>query len=681
MLPRACSAVLICCAILAPRQSIAQTGDPCTLYTQGFPSFTTIDGMDNGAFRVEWCQGGGQITGSSFCNSGNGLRLNAPTQDPILWVYHAGQECTTITLEFQYAQFADSQTTLLYTLSNDTQLDCNASMTQSAGLLTNTSGLCTTALHPITLPPGASIYWKFDHGPNSNAIIIDNIKIHLEGCPCEGQVDPRGECCEIGTVPGCLDPVIEACICEIDPFCCDTLWDETCVAQVNALTCGTCGGSGCLTSFFVNFGNLFSPGSVCEKFPDIFESCEGSGPYTTSSGDCASTSDIAMRFGTGFPYSSATTKCVDLSAATSSALRLEYSKNPLTLGPRVEISINDGVTFATLWEAPFASGGVCEQICIDLADFLGITEIRFRFSSGSSLDNGARIDNLELVTETTCTILDRDCNENLVPDAIEIASGDAQDCNGNGVPDACDIAAQFSPDQNNDSVPDECSFVSAYTLDFGDPQDSVGLTGGGEILFLNSYVVLDGAQTISSVSWSWGDSVPVDNRATIVVYSDPTDDGDPIDAVLLVHHPVETYAQAFGFQRAAIPPTNVGTPGSVFYVGVLATHSDSENPAGFDSASAFPGRSWAIGDPTAINVFDLADNNLPPLLVELAGLPGNWSVRADVEVCTDLYTTEALYIVAQSPIDMDSDGSADDADNLILQRCIRSSETADVLSD
>jgi hypothetical protein len=678
---RICLAAVIAGAIFAPITADAQEAEPCTLYTQDFPSFTTIEGMDNGAFRVEWCQNGSSITSSSFCNTGNGLRMNASSQDPILWLYHEGQECAQILLEFQYAQFADSQTTLLYSISNDTTLDCAAPMTQTAGLLTNTSGLCTTALHPITLPPGSSIYWKFDHGPNANAIILDSIKVHLEGCPCEGQVDQRTDCCDIGIVPGCLDPVIEACICEIDPYCCENVWDEVCVEMVQSLSCGSCGSGDCLTSFYVDFGTFFSPGTVCEKFPDVFESCEGSGPYTTSSGECVNSADLGMRFGTGFPISAATTKCVDLSGATAAALRFDYTKTALSLGPEVEISIDDGASFVPLWEAPFADGNICESICLDLAEFLGTTGLHFRFSSGSSIENGSRFDDIELIAETTCIVLDRDCNENEIPDATDIATGDAQDCNGNGIPDECDIANLYSPDLNNDAVPDECNHVSAYALDFGEPEDSIGLTGGGEILFLNSFLTVEGAETISSVSWSWGDAVPSTNRATVVLYADPTDDGDPIDATLLVHHPVDTYAQPYGFQRAAIPPTNVGPPGSVFYVGIVCEHEDTENPAGFDSVSAFPGRSWAVGDPAAINVFDLADNDLPPLLVEQAGLLGNWTIRADVEACAALYTIDALYIVAESPIDMNSDGLSDDWDNLILQRCIRSSEAADMLAD
>ncbi len=49
-----------------------------------------------------------------------------------------------------------------------------------------------------------------------------------------------------------------------------------------------------------------------------------------------------------------------------------------------------------------------------------------------------------------------DCNNNSIPDDVDIAEGISQDCNDNGVPDECDIADETSDDCNEDGVPDEC---------------------------------------------------------------------------------------------------------------------------------------------------------------------------------------------------------------------------------
>jgi len=52
-----------------------------------------------------------------------------------------------------------------------------------------------------------------------------------------------GDCCEVQKTPGCGDPEIEACVCEMDPFCCGEeggVWDEVCAGEVVRFDCGTC---------------------------------------------------------------------------------------------------------------------------------------------------------------------------------------------------------------------------------------------------------------------------------------------------------------------------------------------------------------------------------------------------------------------------------------------------------
>ncbi|HWB76261.1 MAG TPA: hypothetical protein VG755_14925 [Nannocystaceae bacterium] len=51
-----------------------------------------------------------------------------------------------------------------------------------------------------------------------------------------------GDCCEPGDGTGCGDVVVRDCVCVDDPYCCETTWDELCVAEVTSLGCGACGG-------------------------------------------------------------------------------------------------------------------------------------------------------------------------------------------------------------------------------------------------------------------------------------------------------------------------------------------------------------------------------------------------------------------------------------------------------
>jgi hypothetical protein len=47
-------------------------------------------------------------------------------------------------------------------------------------------------------------------------------------------------CCEPHPSPGCDEVPVETCVCAIDPFCCQRQWDTICVGQVTSEQCGAC---------------------------------------------------------------------------------------------------------------------------------------------------------------------------------------------------------------------------------------------------------------------------------------------------------------------------------------------------------------------------------------------------------------------------------------------------------
>jgi hypothetical protein len=55
------------------------------------------------------------------------------------------------------------------------------------------------------------------------------------GASCEPPV-PSAPCCSPTGSPGCGDPEVEACVCDIDPFCCEEQFDSSCVEL--GLECG-----------------------------------------------------------------------------------------------------------------------------------------------------------------------------------------------------------------------------------------------------------------------------------------------------------------------------------------------------------------------------------------------------------------------------------------------------------
>jgi hypothetical protein len=382
---------------LAGGTAVAQE---CELTFESFSSFGGPAHFNNGTYRVEWCVNGAQVSTSAFCMTGNVLRMNSSAHDPVAWLYVGDTGCTSVKLRFDFGSFVTTGTVLKYKTSTDLSLDCSATIGDYAGSLDLADGICHTAEHAVNLGPNdRSVYWKFDHGlPSANAFFLDNVHVLLQGCDCDA-TPPTHDCCETGG-PGCDDPAVQACVCAIDPFCCTTAWDEQCVAEVDSFGCGTCGGGGCATEFSVGFGSFFQSGSVCTIWPALFETCEGSGPWISSGTACGGTGDYVMTFATGFPYSAAVTRCLDLSLTPAASLLFSYTKSS-GLGPRIDISVGGGA-FSTIWTAPYAPPGGCAAQCLDLGAYVGEPAIRLKFVSGSSSANGAAFDDILLVRGSGC---------------------------------------------------------------------------------------------------------------------------------------------------------------------------------------------------------------------------------------------------------------------------------------
>jgi len=373
-------------------RAVAQS---CNFYTTDFGSFGGPPDLIDGEMRVLWCVNGASITSSNFCATGNALRFDSGSEDPVILISTGALGCTAIEVSFKYAQFSSSGTIVKYGLTNAVTASCTASTTLTLAALTATGGACTAFSSTIPLGSSKGVYLRFDHGANTNAITIDDLVIRRVGCCASG----GHSCCEVGSA-GCADSSISSCVCAQDPYCCTTEWDAQCVAEVAQFGCGSCGGGGgggaCLSSLSIGFGTLYSGGSICTKFPQVFDRCEGSAPFLTSSLGCATSTDMAMRFSQGFPYSAAVTKCISLASFGVPALAFSYSKQTGTLGPRIDVSL-DGTTWSTAWTAPIAFEGTCQALLLDLSPLIGETSVQFRFSSGASTSNLAAFDDIAIV--------------------------------------------------------------------------------------------------------------------------------------------------------------------------------------------------------------------------------------------------------------------------------------------
>ncbi|MFH0981770.1 MAG: right-handed parallel beta-helix repeat-containing protein [Planctomycetota bacterium] len=66
------------------------------------------------------------------------------------------------------------------------------------------------------------------------------VDCNTNGLPDACELPTAHNCCETTHGPGCSDPVIETCVCVVDPYCCATAWDRLCAGEVESEGCGSC---------------------------------------------------------------------------------------------------------------------------------------------------------------------------------------------------------------------------------------------------------------------------------------------------------------------------------------------------------------------------------------------------------------------------------------------------------
>jgi hypothetical protein len=181
-------------------------------------------------------------------------------------------------------------------------------------------------------------------------------------------------------------------------------------------------------------------------------------------------------------------------------------------------------------------------------------------------------------------------------------------------------------------------------FDDGTSDNSVGLTAGGGLAWFNGFGASSGNTTVTTVHATFGTPVfpggtpPAGTTFQVAIWDDPNDDGNLTDGVLQAGSVTNATIEAGSidndvFQSINIPPTTVN---GTFFVGVVLTHAAGQFPAPLDQSAGGSlcgggaGGSWVAGDTTGtFNLVDLNANNVPPITIASAGLPGNWLLRID----------------------------------------------------
>jgi hypothetical protein len=184
--------------------------------------------------------------------------------------------------------------------------------------------------------------------------------------------------------------------------------------------------------------------------------------------------------------------------------------------------------------------------------------------------------------------------------------------------------------------------LATYQIDDGTMEDSVGFGDGSqnfESLWFNQFDVIPGAETITSVEVAWGTPAfpdpSLDGEAvTIAVWSDPNNDGNPSDGVLLGSVPgtIQNSGTDTFVTYTLSPAITLPAGATSFFVGDMTpAHPGFEQfPQGLDENSTLHRQSWvaAMSSGAPVDINNLGNNDFIGLIDDF-GLPGNWGIRAN----------------------------------------------------
>ena len=171
-------------------------------------------------------------------------------------------------------------------------------------------------------------------------------------------------------------------------------------------------------------------------------------------------------------------------------------------------------------------------------------------------------------------------------------------------------------------------------LDDGSSETLIGFTGGGGLAWIQGFGG-DGSTSLDDVQVAWGSaaypgSSPGNGSpATLLVYDDPDDDGDPTDAVLVEQ--IATWVQNVDTDVFnTVPITPVVLHGR-FFIGASLVHSPGQYVAPVDRTGCVaPNGSWVFGNEswTSVDFVNPSSNQYPPQSLDSLGYPGNLMIRA-----------------------------------------------------
>jgi hypothetical protein len=178
---------------------------------------------------------------------------------------------------------------------------------------------------------------------------------------------------------------------------------------------------------------------------------------------------------------------------------------------------------------------------------------------------------------------------------------------------------------------------SCDAIDDGSSETAVALTAGGSVCWIQRFGTLGQSTTVTGISTAWGSPLdapsqnpPNGSAADILIWSDPNQDSNPTDGVLLQH--VTGFVSGTGTDQftsfALNPPVTVT---GYFFVGASVAEPIGIYPAPLDQDinCVAAGATWVAGSTTGpMDFSNLGSNNVPPLELQTgASIVGQWLLR------------------------------------------------------
>lgn len=323
-------------------------------------------------------------------------------------------------------------------------------------------------------------------------------------------------CCSTGHGPGCEDAAIEACVCALDSFCCNTDWDGVCVDNVDDFGCATClapvTNDDCVDAIalpgdgsfpFSNAGSTNDGPALPAVCDEGFGLGKGADIWYTLTALCDAPITISL---CDADYDARMSVYNDDTCPATNANFEECDDDGCgAIGGPSELTFNGvaGTTYLIRIGGFAGPDGIGDEgsgnIVITGAGSGAATDCNSNSvpdgcetDETTDCDGNGVLDECELGSLPDCNIngtpdaceTSNDCNDNGTPDDCDIAGGTSsdadggglpdeceEDCNNNGVPDGLDIVGGTSVDCQPDGVPDECQLGTA--LRGLDPTDSL----------------------------------------------------------------------------------------------------------------------------------------------------------------------------------------------------------------